>query len=180
MSTIHCSSEVDACKLRLRVGSATLTIVLSIATSRTLRHRTARIHQRRAWVLAVEVMRPPAAPRPAVEQALEVRQRPGAGDEAPDVRAQHRQLRLARGADVRRDGHGAERPAELLAPVAHRGEPGDGREQQPQRRGRDGHAVAVQRPEALADGGDHRGELRGSSASATLSPPHARMAALSR
>src|SRR4051812_23015784 len=111
MSTIHCSSEVDACSRRLSVGSATLTIVLSIATSRTLRHRTARIHQRRAWVFVEEVMRLPRVD--GGEETVKMRHRPGARDEPADVGAQPWQLRALGGAHVRRDGDRAERSPQL-------------------------------------------------------------------
>src|SRR5271170_3585249 len=47
-STIHCSDEFDACRSFDRTGSATLTMVLSITTIRTMTHRTPSTHQRRS------------------------------------------------------------------------------------------------------------------------------------
>jgi hypothetical protein len=54
-STTHCSAEVEADRSRLIVGSATLTIVLSTATSRMLRQSTARTHHRRSVRFSIRV-----------------------------------------------------------------------------------------------------------------------------
>jgi hypothetical protein len=51
-SVIHCREVVDARSARDRVGSATFTMELSTTTSSKERQSTARVAQRRAWIVS--------------------------------------------------------------------------------------------------------------------------------
>src|SRR5918992_538854 len=56
-STIHCSFELEASNSSWRVGRATLRIVLSSPMITRLRESTARVFQRRVWLITLEERR---------------------------------------------------------------------------------------------------------------------------